>query len=140
MQTLYKEFKICTSSHTLLRLVVSVKIPGAGAPLLSINTDRSSLQWSKPHQNMVNLKFKISTYKKMNLTVTSSVDVPCLYLQSGFNPLVLEVLKWLMENYFIPQWENSFKDKKPQWLTWKVIWLKPSNINLIMNIIINMTL
>lgn len=134
MQTLYKEFKICTSSHTLLRLVVSVKIPGAGAPLLSINTDRSSLQWSKPHRNMVNFKFKISTYKKMNLTVTSSVDVPCLYLQSGFNPLVLEVLKWLMENYFIPQWDNSFKDKKPQWLTWKMIWLKPSNINLIMNI------
>jgi len=138
MQTLYKEFKICTSSHTLLRLVVSVKIPGAGAPLLSINTDRSSLQWSKPHQNMVNLRFKISTYEKMNLTVTSSVDVPCLYLQSGFNPLFLEVLKWLMENYFIPQWDNSFKDKKLQWLTWKMIWLKPSNINLIMNII-NMT-
>lgn len=61
---------------------------------------------------MVNLKFKISTYKKMNLTVTSSVDVPCLYLQSGFNPLVLEVLKWLMENYFIPQWDNSNKGQK----------------------------
>ena len=32
---------------TLLRLVVSVNIPGAGAPLLSINVDNSSLQDSK---------------------------------------------------------------------------------------------
>lgn len=132
MQTMHKEFNICTSSHTLLRLVVSVKIPGAGAPLLSINTDRSSLQWSKPHQNMVNLRYKISMYKKKLTWQWHHLD-----LSAVFNPLVLEELKRLMQNYFNPQGGNnySFKDKKPQWLTWKIIWLKSSNINLIMNII-----
>lgn len=32
------------NQYTLLKLVVRVRIPGAGAPLLSINADRSSLQ------------------------------------------------------------------------------------------------
>jgi len=37
---------------TLLRLVVSVNIPGAGAPLLSINAESSSLQGSKREKSM----------------------------------------------------------------------------------------
>ena len=46
---------------TLLRLVVSVNIPGAGAPLLSINADSSSLQEANraAHQTNKHILFTV---------------------------------------------------------------------------------